>query len=100
MGISLCEEFPDKNESTLVSAVFCKGKCKMDLQHFAQAKECFLRAITLQSKLLPTETQGKEVPEMIKESIFDTDEIKQVKEQLGEMQEYLEEIAFIEKNKA
>ena len=30
--VKLCEEFPDKNESTLVSAVFCRAKCLMDLQ--------------------------------------------------------------------
>jgi hypothetical protein len=28
--ISLCEEFPEKNESTLISAVFSLGKCQLD----------------------------------------------------------------------
>ena len=37
---------------------------------------------------------------MIKESIFDTAEIKMVKSQLLEIQEYLEEITFLENNKA
>ena len=42
--ISLCKEFPEKNESTLTSAIFSTGKICLDLKQTQAAREHFLTA--------------------------------------------------------
>ena len=37
----MCKEFPEKNEPTMISAIFQKGTCYLDLKEREQAKECF-----------------------------------------------------------
>ena len=36
--IKLCKEHPDKNEQTLISAIFSLAKCQMDIQKTSEAK--------------------------------------------------------------
>ena len=85
----LCTEFPEKNESTMTSAMFQMGRCEMELSnvdaalaHFVATQTMLkvqLTALTLAaSSGAASETQDK-VEEMVKPSIFDTDEIKRVK---------------------
>ena len=50
--ISLCNEFPEKNESTMTSAVFSLGKICLDLKQVDAAREHFLNAQGLLKKSL------------------------------------------------
>ena len=105
----LCTEFPDKNESTLCSAVFQMGKCEMDLQRHEAAKVYFDRTIEmLRTKLKSlsmvasngsAQSMPDSVEEMVKPSIFDTDEIKATKGIMLEVQEYIAEIQYTSANK-
>ena len=86
------------------------GRCEMELQNIDQASENFAKTIELlkgQLKALTmTASQGaasdvdKPVSELIKPSIFDTEEIKKVKAIMVEVQMYIEEIQFNKENKA
>ena len=79
--VALCEEYPEGNQPTLISATFCMGKCQSELQLLPEAKECFKRAITILKRQLPDEIDlEKEVKELIKPSIFDNESVKQTKE--------------------
>ena len=89
---ALCIEFPEKNEDTLISSIFQRGTCQLDLKRRDEAKESFAKVQEMQRKKLEemlakasnqtVEEAGKSslpLSELIKESIFDTDEIKMVK---------------------
>ena len=52
----LCTEFPEKNESTLCSAVFQMGRCEMDLQRHDAAKTYFERTQEMLKSKLKTLT--------------------------------------------
>ena len=109
----LCKEFPEKNESTLCSAVFQMGRCEMDLQRHEAAKTYFertqemlktkLKSLTMVAQTSAGATITTDLPdsieEMVKPSIFDTDEIKRTKSIMIEVQEYNAEIQYTSANK-
>lgn len=93
----LCVAFPDKNESTLTSAIFQMGRAEMELKEFDKAQACFTRTqellrLQLITMTMTATTNGQasdgttaatpaEQPlsEMVKPSIFDTEEMKRTK---------------------
>ena len=92
--IGLCEQYPEKNTDTLTSAVFAFGKMKLDICQFEDSKKLFERAALLLTEKLIAQMKGvgKEfelatvtTAELLQDSIFDTDSIKDTKMQLREL---------------
>lgn len=50
--VQLCEEYPEKNESTLNSAIFQMGRNQMELSDFEKASVSFLRCQEMLKKQL------------------------------------------------
>jgi len=96
--------------------MFQMGRCEMQLQDYAKASASFTRtqdllksqlqtlslAATANGQAIGTETTASEqsLAELVKPSIFDTEEMKRVKGLMLEVQEYMEEIEFLRKNRA
>ena len=88
------------------------GRCEMELKRVDQALAHFLRTqemLKVQIKTLTMTASGGaasgaanagSVEEMIKPSIFDTEEIKRVKGIMLEVQEYIQEIEYNKANHA
>ena len=94
----------------MTSTIFQMGRCEMELQSHEQAMAYFLRtqemfksqlqALTLTaSNGASTTTSALSLTEMVKPSIFDTDEMKKVKSFMIEIQEYIQEIEYTKANK-
>jgi tetratricopeptide (TPR) repeat protein len=106
--IALCEAYPKNNEDTLTSAVFTLGKLLLDTSKFDESRRHFERALAmLREKLIfQLRAAGKHfeksevsTSELMVESIFDTEQIKVTKQDVRDIQSYIEEIEFNIKNK-
>lgn len=105
--IKLCERYPLRNEQTLTSAMFALGKIYLDQQQVKDAKVWFIHAIDILTQRLKQEfaDAGKPIQdeqpisELFKDSIFDTEQTKLTKEFIGEIQQYCDEVQFLEANK-
>ena len=106
--IALCEAYPKNNEDTLTSAVFALGKLLLDTSKFDESRKHFERALEmLREKLIcQLRAAGKHfeksevtTSELMVESIFDTEQIKETKQTVRDIQSYIEEIEFNIKNK-
>ena len=52
--VQLCEQYPEKNESTLNSAIFQMGRNHMELRNFEGASDSFLKCQDMLKQQLKT----------------------------------------------
>lgn len=105
----LCIEFPEKNLSTLRSTIFQTGICQMESKEYAEAEISFKKAQKMfidqlmeQMKAAGKDIDNKSQPitELVKPSIFDTEDSKITKEFIVDLQNYITELDFIKANQA
>ena len=76
-----CKQFPDKTTKITISATFHLAKCLMDAEKVMEAKPHFEKAASLLCAKINSELgTNKENADLVKDSIFDTDTTKAMKE--------------------